>query len=97
VADCYISEHMSAASAIGTANPPVLPQPALAVQKIAIGATTQSNAFSDKTRAIMIVADGPCHFSIGESPTASTSTMLLPSGVPMVFGVPPGYKIAVST
>lgn len=97
MADCYIMELVSAASAIGSANPPVPPQPAITVQKIAIGAHTESNAFSDRTRAIMIVADGACHYEVGANPTASSTTMLLPANVPVVLGVAPGLKISVAT
>ncbi len=96
MADCYISEHVSAASAIGTANPSVLPQPAIQVQKITIGAHSEKT-LSSTTRAIMIVADGACHFAIGAAPVADANSMLLPANVPMIFGVAPGAVISVAT
>jgi len=102
MADLYISEHYSAVSIIGTTDPAVLPQPALAIQKIAVGASTPSAAFGPNTKAVMLVADGPCHYVFGDNlgsapPAASTSSMLLPANVPVIFGVSPGQKLAVST
>jgi|GEM_PF-4084175 len=96
MADLYVSEFVSAASAIGTANPPVCPQPALAIQKIAIGgASVQSSAFNARTKAVMLVADGACHVLFGADPTATAASMLIPANVPIVFGVISGGKLAV--
>lgn len=98
MADCYIEEYGNVGSGGGTYFAGgVPPAPPLAVQKISIGSTTQSNAFNAKTKMIVITADGACHFDIGTNPTASSSTALLPANVPRALGVPHGYKIAVSS
>ena len=97
MADCYIDELTSPVSGVGTYIGQVSPQPSLAVQKITIGASTQSTAFNAKTNCVEIVADGACHYSFGESPTASTSTGYLPANIVRRFAVIPGQKIAIST
>ena len=73
------------------------PAPPLAVQKITIGGSTQSAAFNAKTKMIVLVADGACHFQVGPDPTASTTTQFLPANVIRQLGVAEGLKIAVST
>lgn len=94
----YVSEHLSAVSVIGTTAPAVLPQPALTIQTVAIGAgSTQSSAFGSRTSAIEIVSDIDCHFSVGPNPTASATTMYLPAKTPRIYGVANGDKIAVIT
>ena len=97
MSDCYIEEYERPVSAVDTYGAQVSPQPALAVQKITIGASTQSTAFNAKTRGIEIVADGACHFQVGANPTASTSTSYLPANTVRRFAVIPGQKIAIST
>jgi hypothetical protein len=98
VADLYVGEHKWGYSGQGSMVAQILPQPSLAVQKISIsGASTQSSAFNDRTRAIEIVADGACHIAIGDDPTAAATTMLLPANTPRIYGVSPGQKIAVIT
>lgn len=98
MADCYIEEYSNVGSGGGSyfagGVPPGAP---LNVQKIAIGASTQSTAFTSKTKMIVIVADGACHFLIGDNPTASTSTCFLPANVRIPIGVGYGQKIAIST
>lgn len=98
MADLYVSEYKNVGSGGGSYFGPHMPEPALTVQKIAIaGATAQSAAFNNETKAITIVADGACHYAVGEDPTATTSSMLLPANTPITLGVPRGYKIAVIT
>lgn len=96
MADLYVSEFQNVGSGGGSYFGPHMPQPAVTVQKIAIGGTSvASAAFNDLTKAITIVADGACHFAIGATPAAAATSMLLPANTPMTFGVPYGYKIAV--
>lgn len=97
MADCYIEEFSNGVTGIGTYVAPVSPQPSLAVQKIAIGASTQSAAFNAKTNAVEIVADGACHYQFGTDPTAAVTTGYLPANTVRRFAVAPGTKIAVST
>lgn len=97
MADCYIEEFVRPVSGVGTTVGQVSPQPSIAVQKISIGASTQSSAFNALTNCIEIVADGTCHFKIAADPTASTSTSYLPANTVRRFAVIPGQKIAIST
>ncbi len=99
MADLYIEEYGNVGSSWGTAFAPgVPPAPTIADQKVAIaGASAQSAAFNDKTRMIVITADGACHFKIGTNPTASATTNFLPANTPRAFGVAPGDTIAVIT
>lgn len=98
MADCYIEEYGNVGSGGGSYFAGgVPPAPPLAVQKITIGTSTQSSAFNAKTQMIALVADGACHFQIGENPTASATTQFLPANTVRLLGVPAGYKIAVST
>jgi hypothetical protein len=65
-------------------------------QKVTIGGSSvQSNAFSQRTNFITIVADAACYIDIGSNPTATTSTRYLVSGVYRTFKVQSGHKIAV--
>jgi len=96
MADLYISEHKNGVSGIGTYVAQMLPEPAVTIQKVAIGgASVQSAAFNEKTYAVQIVADGACHVLFGSDPTATSSSMYLPANVPYYRGVAPGDKIAV--
>lgn len=97
MSDCYIEEFAAPVSGVGSRQGEVSPQPSIAVQKIAIGASTQSAAFNDLTNAVELVADGACHFKFGADPTASTSTSYLPANTVRRFAVIPGQKVAVST
>lgn len=98
MADLYIAELTSAVSVIGTTAPTVPPFPPITVQKIAIGgASVPSNAFDPRTKALLLIADGACHFEVAETPVAAATSMLLPANVPLVIGVPKQYKIAVIT
>jgi hypothetical protein len=97
MSDCYIEEFVNGVSTIGTMAAQESPQPSLAVQKITIGASTQSSAFNARTNAVELVADGACHYKFGADPTASTSTGYLPANTVRRFAVIPGTKVAVST
>jgi hypothetical protein len=98
MADCYIEEYANVGSGAGSYFAGgVAPCPPLTVQKITIGASTQSTAFNDKTTMIAIVGDGACHFAIGADPTATTASQYLPANTVRLLGVPHGYKIAVAS
>ena len=73
-------------------------EPALAVQKVAIGAgSIQSAAFNAKTTFVAINVDVACSFKFGTNPTATSADMRLPADATMYFGVYPGDKVAVIT
>ena len=73
-------------------------EPALAVQKIAIGAgSVQSAAFNARTSFIAINVDATCSVAFGANPTATVAFMRIPADGTMFFGVVPGDKVAVIT
>ena len=64
-------------------------------KKTITGTTSQSTAFGLATNFITVHADAACYIDIGLSPTATTSTTHLPSGVFRSFKVKSGHKVAV--
>lgn len=57
--------------------------------------SSQSAAFGSLTTKIRLVATQDCHVRFAASPTATSSDMLLPAGIPEVFQVTPGEKVGV--
>lgn len=95
MAFAYISEYLrQPKDGIST----VLPagnEPALAVQKVAIGGSSvQSLAFNPKTTFIAVNVDVACSYQVGANPTATTSTMRISQDATIYLGVKPGDKIA---
>lgn len=99
MATLYVTEFSSAVSGIGSAFAPVLPQPALAQQNLAIGATTNpSAAFTSKTNAVELYADAACTFIFGAAgavPAVVVGGNRMASGERRVYAVPPGGYISV--
>lgn len=95
-ASMYVAEFPNGLSIVGSTQPQIVPQPAITTQKVSIsGSSTSSSAFNAQTRAIEVMCSAGCSIALGTSPTATTSTQLLQQGVPYVFGVTSGMKIAV--
>ena len=93
----YISEFANMAG-IGSRFVRVAPMAPLAEQTVAIGgSSTQSNAFSANTQVIRVAADSVCSIKIGANPTATATTLRIPSNVTEYFAVQPGQKLAVIT
>jgi hypothetical protein len=91
---CFVTEF--------TAAPPPMYQAAmqkpLAEQTVTIsGSSTASAAFQPNTILVRITCDASASIEFGTAPTATTGTMLLPSGAIEYFTVPGGqaYKVAV--
>lgn len=73
-------------------------EPAIAVQKIAIGAgSVQSAAFNARTTFIAVNVDATCSYVVGSNPTATVAGMRIPQDATIYMGVNPGDKIAVIT
>lgn len=75
-------------------------EPALADQTVAIGVgSTQSNAFTNRTRFVRLNADAVCSVKFGTNPTASATTARLAANVDRIVGVPMGasFKVACIT
>lgn len=57
--------------------------------------STQTTAFEATTTVIRVATTGDhVHIAIGANPTATTSSMMLPSNVVDYFAVKPGWKLA---
>ena len=57
--------------------------------------TSASSAFADGSEYIRVVSTIACHIDIGGSPTATTSTQLLPANEIETIKISAGEKIAV--
>lgn len=57
-------------------------------QSVTIGGTSvQCSALSPNVGVVRVVADADCYLAFGDSPTATTSDIFLPSGVVEYFGI----------
>lgn len=66
------------------------------VLKLTSGSTSSaSSAFTAGTEYIRVVSTIACHIHVAGSPTATTSTSLLPANEVETIKVSPGEKIAV--
>jgi len=73
-------------------------EPALATQKVAIGAgSVQSAAFNARTRFVVINVDQACSYVFGANPTATANEMRMSADATQYFGVNPGDKVAFIT
>lgn len=61
--------------------------PPLATQKVSFTTATSSTRFQDSTTFIRVVSDADAYIEFGTDPTATSSSMLLPSGVVEYFGI----------
>lgn len=68
-----------------------------ATQKITIGASTQSAAFSTNTRLVRLHTDGICSIVLGANPTATTNDARFAANQTEFWGVAGGDKVAVVT
>lgn len=67
-----------------------------ATQKLAIGGSSvQSTAATAAARLVRLVATVDCHVAIGENPTATTDSALLPASAAEYFEILAGQKVAV--
>lgn len=72
------------------------PHKIILTQTVSVSGTSAAvtNAFGSGTTVIRIVSTTDCHIRFGDSPTATTSHMLLPANVVEYFAVSPGVKVA---
>lgn len=69
--------------------------PPLTIQNVTFTATAgTSAAFAADTKFIRVVTDFDARIVFGESPTATSSDMLMAAGQAEYFGVKPGDKIS---
>ena len=72
-------------------------QGAITNQKISYSTTTQSAAFSGRTRFVRIHTDSICSYLFGSNPTATTSTPRMAANQTEYFAVQPSDKVAFIT
>lgn len=94
-AKLYISEYNLIGNASGhiaqIANEPVIADQVVDYS----GGVASSTAFKGSTQYVRILCDTQCSVQFGTTPTATTSTKLIPALTPEYFGVSPGFKISV--
>jgi len=91
----YISEYIDLLVIGGRAAPVVL-EPAIAEQTVAIGgASKQSNPFQPTTRFVRLHSDSSCSVRFGADPTATNASGRLVAGQTEYRGVIGGLKLAV--
>lgn len=95
MATVYIREYLSLASALQGA-PQAGQEPPLTDQIVAItGSSTQSSAFSTRTRFVRVHTDAICSVAFGSNPTAVTTAGRMAQNQTEFFGVNGGDKLAV--
>lgn len=95
-ATCSVTEFASAGTVVYQA----ALAPALVQQSpITIGSSTASAAFNGGTTLVRIECSASAYASFGATPTATSSSMQIPAGVPEYFAVPlnSGLKVAFLT
>ena len=102
MAICHVSEYVGITRAgsdvtshSGDGIVPLVKEPALAEQPLAIGAEEKSAAFNVLTTAVRVSWDAPCHILFGSAPTATTSSKFMPAAGMEYFEVTPEHKISV--
>jgi hypothetical protein len=93
----YVTEFRSAGH-VGPATVQAPRIPSLGTQTVAIAATSTqtATAFRDDTSLVRLAARADCHVIFGTNPTATTSSMFMPSGSVEYFDVPPGSALKVA-
>ncbi len=94
MATLYISE-FSALYAKGNQTGQMAICPPIAQQTVAIGVEAKSSAFNAATNLIRVHVDAICSFTVGASPTATTSMMRLAASQTEYFAVAAGDKLSV--
>lgn len=94
MAKAYINEYESLPSMSGGL-PQLAAEPAAVVQTpVSFSTTTQSAAFSARTRYIGVSVDAICSYRVGNNPTATTGDFRLPADTLLYLAVQSGDKIA---
>lgn len=67
------------------------------VQNVAIGSSSAATANATQPGVVVVrlLSDTDCYIAIGQTPTATTSSMKLKANVPEYFRIAPERKIAV--
>lgn len=72
------------------------PYKIIGTQVVSVSSTSAAigTAFASATTVIRMVSTTDCHIRFGDTPTATSSHMLLPANVVEYFRVTPGVKVA---
>lgn len=101
MADLVIAEFSSPVSGVGSYVGQVLPQPALAVQHIALGGASVPITLSAKTNAVELYAEAACHFAFGSANggavVAAATDQSMGAGERRIYACSPGQIIAALT
>lgn len=96
----YITEYADVLTSVNSQPVPIVLEPALAAQTVAIGGSSvQSSALNSKTKIVRVQTDAICSITFGTNPTATSSNRRLSADQTEYFGVPANssYKVAVIT
>jgi hypothetical protein len=93
----WITEYTNSGADAAGSQMPMASHPPAAVQAPVVfsSTSTQSLAFSSKTRYVRLRSDAICHFLVGANPVATTNSTPLDSNSAEYFEVAPGQKLAV--
>ena len=96
MATLYIAEY-SRLPQVSGGQPQIAAEPAIATQVVTYSTTTASAAFDAKTNFIAITSPGIFSYTVGKTPTATTSHFRVPADAILFMAVTPGDKIAAVT
>jgi hypothetical protein len=98
MAKLWVAEYQYCAKTKDGTPLPAPREPADVVQVLDFGGGAVTGAsFRKTTEFVSIIADADCHYAVGQNPSASASSMRLPTGVERFFGVDGfhGHKLSV--
>lgn len=94
MATLWISEYESIGNA-GGGIAQLAKEPSVTSQTITYTTSTAATtAFNDKTKFIRVIASADAYLAFGPAPTATATSLYLPSGTAEYFAVNSGEKVA---
>ena len=93
MASLYVTEFSGCVK--GTHNAPAALTPPVAEQKVSYTTAASSSAFNAATTLVRLVGSADAWVAFVASPTATVSSMYLPSGVVEYFAVRKNHKLSV--
>lgn len=95
MATLWITE-LRGVAAVGAAVTQAPIMPPLATQALVFTTSAQSDALTNATELVRVVASAACHIAIGADPTATTSDTYLVAGSAEYFAVPPTGTLKIA-
>lgn len=87
MANLFITEFSEVMKAAGGSPLQIGKNPSVAVQKITYTTENESSPFKDSTIFVRLVADADAYIEFGTSPSATSSSIYLPSKTVEYFGI----------